>query len=151
MNLWNSDFGVTLRLAVRRLSSAKASVSRCHQDHRELLTTTPAQSQGGKNIKNGRRWCSAETLELCVYGRSQNTLSFCLPGKTSHCLLTPSQNGLIEILLLGKGKESWKVTPIYLKCLNQVHLQKKKKKKQQKVAIHYCITAIVCSVISDDR
>lgn len=56
----------------------------------------------------------------------------------------------MEILLLGRGEENWKVTPIYLKCLNQVHLPKKKK-KAQKVAIHYCITAIVCSVISDDR
>lgn len=83
-----------------------------------------------------------------LFTRSLRTpFTFCLPGKTSCCLFIPSQNGLIEILRLGKGEESWKVTPVYLKCLNQVHLQK----KAQKVAIHYCITAIVCSVISDDR
>lgn len=49
-----------------------------------------------------------------------------------------------NFLMLCK-EENLKVTPIYLKYLNQVCLQKKKK-----VAIHYCI-AIVCSVVSDDR
>lgn len=128
---------------MRCFSSAKAGVTV------SLLTITPEQSQGEKKNKNERERCSAAALELCVHRKSQNTLSFCLPGKASCCLLRPSWNGLIEILLLGKAEESWKVTPIYLKCLIQVHLHTKK--PHQKVAIHYSIIAIVCSVISDDR
>lgn len=124
--------------------------SQCHSV--SLGSHRPAHNNGctksrGKSITNGKGMvhCS-NPWTLCLW---ENTLSFYLPGKTSRCLYVPSQNGLIEILLLGKGKESWKVTPIYLKCLNQVHLHTKR--KYQKVAIHYCITAIVCSVISDDR
>lgn len=122
----------------------------CHSvslgSHRTAPSNGSTKSRG-KNIRNGKGMVLCSNLwTLCLW---ENTLSFCLPGKTSCRLFIPSQTGLIEIVLLGKGKESWKVTPIYLKCLNQVHLHTER--KYQKVAIHYCITAIVCSVISDDR